>query len=106
MDLKSFNETIDKIRGNIGEDLSATNSEDFLALVGAFNELSTNYQDSKNEIDDLNKRNKELLETNGRLFQKIGFEKATFEEPTLNPNKENTKTIELSDLINEKGDLI
>lgn len=105
MDVKTFNDTIEKIRGNIGADLSASNSEDFLALVGAYNEMTTNLEDSRKEVDDLNTKNKELLETNGRLFQKIGFEKATYNNSN-HEEKHEEKNIEITDLINEKGEFI
>ena len=106
MELKDYNDTINRIRENIGSELSATNSEDFLAITGSFNELHQNYDDLQKENEKLKEEKEELLKTNGKLFQKISFDK----DVTFNDNKKEEQVkeeeIKLEDLINEKGDII
>ena len=106
MDLKTYNETIDRIRENIGSELSATNSEDFLGVVGAFSELTENFSDLQKENEKLQTKNKELLETNGKLFQRIGFDKVTFDNEAKKQDEQKDEEINIEDIIDEKGELI
>lgn len=107
MDSKTFNETIDRIRENIGSELSAANSEDLLGVVGAFSELSENYSDSQKQIEKLQAEKEELLKTNGKLFQKIGFDnKVTYNDNNNTGNEKEEDIINLEDIINEKGEII
>lgn len=106
MDLNDYNNTIERIRENIGSELSATNSEDFLGITGAYSELHQNYEDLKSENEKLKNEKEELLKTNGKLFQKIGFDNNV----TFNDNKkekeEKEEIINIEDIINEKGEII
>ena len=43
------------------------------------------------------------MKVNGKLFQKIGFEK---EEPKTENNIEDKEEIKIEDVIDEKGDII
>ena len=54
-------------------------------------------------VANLTKDNEELLKVNGKLFQKIGFEK---EETENDEPKSEDEKIKLEDIINEKGELI
>ena len=47
--------------------------------------------------------NEELLITNGRLFQKIGFEEEKVEEAVEEADEEE---VDIEDIIDEKGDII
>ena len=100
---EEYETLINKIKGNIDDTQGALISEDLLSVV-------SNYNSALDEIDKINKENEtlkkdkdELLKVNGKLFQKIGFEKEE-EKPTL-PQEEQDE-IKIEDIINDKGELI
>lgn len=100
---EEYETLINKIKGNIDDTQGALISEDLLSVV-------SNYNSALDEIDKINKENEtlkkdkdELLKVNGKLFQKIGFEKEE-EKPTL-PQEEQPE-IKIEDIINDKGELI
>ena len=99
---EEYETLINKIKGNIDDTQGALISEDLLSVV-------SNYNSALDEIDKINKENEtlkkdkdELLKVNGKLFQKIGFEKEE-EKPTL-PQEQ--AEINIEDIINDKGELI
>ena len=100
---EEYETLINKIKDNIDDTQGALISEDLLSVV-------SNYNSALDEIDKINKENEtlkkdkdELLKVNGKLFQKIGFEKEE-EKPTL-PQEEQPE-IKIEDIINDKGELI
>lgn len=100
---EEYETLINKIKDNIDDTQGALISEDLLSVV-------SNYNSALDEIDKINKENEtlkkdkdELLKVNGKLFQKIGFEKEE-EKPTL-PQEEQAE-IKIEDIINDKGELI
>ena len=100
---EEYETLINKIKDNIDDTQGALISEDLLSVV-------SNYNSALDEIDKINKENEtlkkdkdELLKVNGKLFQKIGFEKEE-EKPTL-VEKEQPE-IKIESIINEKGELI
>lgn len=100
---EEYETLINKIKGNIDDTQGALISEDLLSVV-------SNYNSALDEIDKINKENEtlkkdkdELLKVNGKLFQKIGFEKEE-EKPTL--PQEVQAEIKIEDIINDKGELI
>lgn len=104
MDKEKFNDLIGQIRDNIGEEASALNSESFLGVIGAFGEIYDRLEESNDNIAKLKTTNEELLKTNGKLFQKIGFSN---EEPTSSEKipTQKEKIITLDEIIDEKGGL-
>ena len=100
---EEYETLINKIKGNIDDTQGALISEDLLSVV-------SNYNSALDEIDKINKENEtlkkdkdELLKVNGKLFQKIGFEKE--EEKLTSADKEQPE-IKIEDIINDKGELI
>lgn len=100
---EEYETLINKIKDNVDETQGALISEDLLSVI-------SNYNSALDEIDKINKENEtlkkdkdELLKVNGKLFQKIGFEKEE-EKPTL-PQEEQAE-IKIEDIINDKGELI
>ena len=100
---EEYETLINKIKGNIDDTQGALISEDLLSVV-------SNYNSALDEIDKINKENEtlkkdkdELLKVNGKLFQKIGFEK---EEENLTLPLEEQAEIKIEDIINDKGELI
>lgn len=96
---------VNSIKNGLDETTSALVSEDLLKIV-------SNYKLGIDEIERLNKEvvkltedKDELLRVNGRLFQKLGFEKE--EEKEVMPDDFNEEEkIEIEDVIDEKGELI
>jgi hypothetical protein len=108
MNKEEFNSLIDDIRNNIGSETSALNSEKFLGIQGAYSESLDKIDSLNNEISKLKASNDELLKVNGSLYLKIGKEQnqeMTFQNNNADENQE-VKKIDISTLINEKGDLI
>ena len=64
--------------------------------------MDTQYVGKYSFRETLKKDKDELLKVNGKLFQKIGFEKEE-EKPTL-PQEQ--AEIKIEDIINDKGELI
>ena len=103
---EDFEKIITDTREKLDDKSQALISEDMLGIMGNVNSLLTTINDQEEELKKLKSENDELLKVNGRLFQKIGFEKKEQKE-TLPINEEVTEEkIGISNLINEKGELI
>ena len=102
-----FEQMINAMRDKLDDATKGKVSEDLIAILGEYRSQKQNLEDAQTSNKKLKADNEELLKTNGRLFQQIGFnksDKATFngeEEPT---KKEPTLTIE--DIIDSKGNII
>ena len=102
MDKDGFNNLISKIRTSIGDEASALNSEDFLGVISAYNNLYDEKDARDEEISKLKTTNEELLKTNGKLFMQIGFNDPTpssVDERLPQPEKK----ISIDEIIDEKG---
>ena len=102
MNKEEFETLINSVKGKVNETDSALISEDLLGIVG-------NYYSALDKIDEvqalnekLEKDNKDLIMANGRLFQKIGFQK---EENKFDVQEQDEdEEIRLEDIIDEKGE--
>lgn len=92
----------DSIRTRVGEENSALISNDLLGLSGMFVETINESMSKDALIDKLTKEKQELLAVNGQLYQKIGFASSGKTEE----ENEEDKKIDISEIINEKGELI
>ena len=101
MNKEGFNDLIGKIRNSIGEEASALNSEDFLGVISAYNNLYDDLEEANNTITKQKATNEELLKTNGRLFQKIGFNDP--EPSSVEDRIPKEKKISIDEIIDEKG---
>lgn len=100
---EDFKNLITSIKEKLDETTQALVSEELLNVLTNYN-LAIDEIDSKTQsITDLTKDNEELLKVNGKLFQKIGFEKD--ETETEDPKSEDEE-IKLEEIINEKGEMI
>ena len=103
---EDFEKIITDTREKLDDKSQALISEDMLGIMGNVNSLLTTLNDREEELKKLKNENDELLKVNGRLFQRIGFEKEEKKE-TLPINQEVTEEkIGISNLINEKGEMI
>lgn len=106
LELDKFNEIINTLRGKLDETTVALVSEDLLNITSTYANASDEYSKMGEENKKLQEEKEELLKVNGRLYQKIGFDKV--EEETKNENKQenNDTQIKVEDVINEKGEII
>lgn len=105
---EDFEKMINDTRDKLDKQSQALISEDMLGIMGNYNSLLETIESQKQDITKLKNDNDELLKVNGRLFQKIGFEKEKEKEEKINPfgNESEVKKLTISDLINEKGEMI
>lgn len=96
-----------EIREKIGEESSALISESLLNILSSYNNLLNEVENIKLENLTLKADKEELLKTNGKLFQKIGFDKEV-EETAETEEDDETKSIDeiIENLIDEKGEII
>lgn len=102
---EDFENLINETRDKLDDKSKALVSEDMLGIMGNYNSLLTTLNDRDQELEKLRSENDELLKVNGRLFQKIGFDKKEEKETLPLENKVEDK-IGIENLINEKGELI
>ena len=104
MTKEEFQVILDKIKGNLDETTGALVSEDFLAVLGAFNGLADESVSLNETIKALKSEKEELLKVNGKLYQKIGFDEVVEEKAPIIETEEEIVTID--EIIDEKGDFI
>lgn len=107
MSYEELETLVNKIKDNLDETTGALISEDLLNIVSNYKLGIDEVSNLTEEVNTLKSEKDELLKVNGRLFQKVGFDK---EE---NENKEKEKTsdndseeLKVEDVIDEKGELI
>lgn len=103
---EDFEKIITDTRDKLDEKSQALISEDMLGIMGNVNSLLTTLNDQQEEIKKLKNDNDELLKVNGRLFQKVGFEKKEEKSEALPFKEEVVEKIGIDNLINEKGEMI
>lgn len=102
---EDFEKIITDTRDKLDEKSQALISEDMLGIMGNYNSLLTTLNDREEELKKVKNENDELLKVNGRLFQKIGFNKEEEKNP-LPIKEEVVEKIGIDNLINEKGEMI
>ena len=101
---EDFEKLIDNLRGKLDETTVALVSEEILSTISAYNNGFDEYEKSIEEVEKLKGEKEELLKVNGKLYQKIGFDKD--EEEKEDDKKEDEEEIKIEDVIDEKGELI
>jgi len=101
---EDFEKIINDTRSKLDDKSQALISEDMLGIMGNYNSLLTTLNDREEELKKVKSENDELLKVNGRLFQKVGFEKE--EKPETLPTQVVEEKIGINNLINEKGEMI
>jgi negative regulator of genetic competence, sporulation and motility len=101
---EEFEALINKVKDSIDETTKALISEDLLSIIAGFNEAYDLVESAESEIAQLKADKDELLKVNGKLFQKIGFDKEEEKEQT--PEETPEEEIEIEDIIDEKGEII
>lgn len=101
---EEFEKIVDALREKLDETTFALVSEDLLATKSAYNNGYDEYEKSVEEVEKLKGEKEELLKVNGKLYQRIGFDK---EDEEKEEEKEDDKEeIKIEDVIDEKGELI
>lgn len=101
---EEFEKLINNLREKLDETTDALVSEEIIATISAYNNGFDEYEKSIEKVEQLKGEKEELLKVNGKLYQRIGFDK---EEKEEKKEKENDKEeIKIEDVINEKGELI
>ena len=102
---EEFETLINNLRDKLDETTVALISEEILATISAYNNGFDEYEKSVEEVEKLKGEKEELLKVNGKLYQRIGFDK----EETIEKSKDDTEDeeeIKIEDVIDEKGELI
>lgn len=101
---EDFEKLIENLRSKLDETTVALVSEEILATISAYNNGFDEYEKSIEEVEKLKGEKEELLKVNGKLYQKIGFDKE--EEKENDDVEEKEEEIKIEDVIDEKGELI
>ena len=94
------------MRERLGEENSALVSEDLLNVLSSYKGILDKIAELTSENEKLKADKEELLKTNGKLFQKIGFEKEEEAEEVADESEEVSTEEIIEDLIDEKGEII
>lgn len=97
---------VNSIREKIGEDASALISEDLLNIVSNYKLGIDEVEKLTSEVNTLKSEKDDLLKVNGRLFQKVGFEKEEVKDEIIEKHEDEKSADEIiEDLIDEKGEI-
>ena len=103
---EEFEKLINNLKDKLDETTSALVSEEILATISAYNNGFDEYEKSVEEVEKLKGEKEELLKVNGKLYQRIGFDKEEEKEDDKNEDDDEKEEIKIEDVIDEKGDLI
>lgn len=101
---EEFEKLINNLRDKLDETTVALVSEEILATISAYNNGFDEYTKSVEEVEKLKGEKEELLKVNGKLYQRIGFDREEKEDNIEDIKDE--EEIKIEDVIDEKGDLI
>ena len=89
---EDFENLVNALREKLDETTSALVSEEVLAILADYNNGFDEYQNALDEVNKLKNEKEELLKVNGKLYQKIGFDKEEKEDDkNEDDNKEEIK---------------
>ena len=102
---EDFEKLITSIKEKLDETTQALISEDLLGVLSSYGMAVDEVASLGEKITKLETDNAELLKVNGRLFQKIGFDKEEMEKEKKE-EEDNGEELKIEDVIDEKGELI
>ena len=106
MSKDEFAKIIDALKEKLDETTNALVSEELLAILSAYNTAVDDNETSVAEIEKLKGEKEELLKVNGKLYQKIGFDKEDESDSEPTEDEKEEEEIKIEDVIDEKGELI
>lgn len=101
---EEFKKLVSSIKEKLDDTTQALVSEEMLNLITNYDLAIDEIATKSKKVEDLTKDNEDLLKVNGKLFQKIGFDKKD-EEKNEEKDEEND-SIKIEEIINEKGEMI
>lgn len=101
---EDFEKLINTIKEKLDETTQALVSEDLLGILSSYSNALEEMANLGEKMKKLEEDNAELLKVNGKLFQKIGFDKE--EEEEVEEKVEDVEEVKIEDVIDEKGELI
>ena len=101
---EEFETLINNLRDKLDETTVALVSEEILATISAYNNGFDEYEKSVEEVEKLKGEKEELLKVNGKLYQRIGFDREE-KDDNIEDSKDEEE-IKIEDVIDEKGELI
>lgn len=101
---EEFEKLINNLRDKLDETTVALVSEEILATISAYNNGFDEYEKSVEEVEKLKGEKEELLKVNGKLYQRIGFDREDEKEDNIEDDEK--EEIKIEDVIDEKGELI
>lgn len=101
---EDFEKLINALREKLDETTVALVSEELLNITSAYTTTTDEYDKMKEDVERLKGEKDELLKVNGKLYQRIGFDKV--EEEKEEKKKDDEEEIKIEDVIDEKGELI
>ena len=101
---EEFEGLITSIKDKLDETTQALISDDLVGVLSSYSNALDEIASLGKKIVGLETDKEELLKVNGRLFQKVGFDKE--EEVVEDVKEDNEEKLEIEDVIDEKGELI
>ena len=101
---EEFEGLITSIKDKLDETTQALISDDLVGVLSSYGNALDEIASLGEKITGLETDKEELLKVNGRLFQKVGFDKE--EEVVEEAKEDNEEKLEIEDVIDEKGELI
>lgn len=105
MSREDLEKVVNKIKDSVNETDSALISDDLVSIVTAYDSLIADNESKTKEITTLNTDKDNLIKVNGQLFQKVGFGKES-NTSIIHKEEPAEEVIDITDIINEKGELI
>lgn len=105
MSYEELETLVNEIKGKLDETTGALISEDLLNIVSNYKLGIDEVSRLSEEVETLKSEKDELLKVNGRLFQKVGFDKEE-EEKEEETSEDGSEELTVEDVIDEKGELI
>lgn len=105
MSREDLEKVVNKIKDSVNETDSALISDDLVSIVTAYDSLIADNESKTKEITTLNTDKDNLIKVNGQLFQKVGFGKEA-NTSTIQKEESTEEVIDITDIINKKGELI
>lgn len=102
---EEFEGLINSIKEKLDETTQALVSDDLVGVLSSYGNAMDEIASLGEKIVGLEADKEELLKVNGKLFQKVGFNKEEEPEGEKVDDTEEEK-LEIEDIIDEKGELI
>lgn len=105
MSYEELETLVNEIKGKLDETTGALISEDLLNIISNYKLGIDEISKLSEEVETLKSEKDELLKVNGRLFQKVGFDKEEIEKEE-ETSDDVSEELTVEDVIDEKGEII